>query len=51
MSDFDRFIPWKRRKCKYCGYPLAEKYKFVATASGREKKIYCCNICCGLYRH
>lgn len=43
--DMDRFVPWKRRVCEHCGYPLSEKQIIGFTASGKTKPIYCCNIC------
>jgi len=43
--DMDRFVPWKRRVCEYCGYPLSEKVMDKMTASGRKRKSYCCSIC------
>lgn len=44
-KEWDRFIPWRRRKCKHCGYPLSEKYMYETTASLKKKKVYCCNVC------
>lgn len=50
MGNFDRFIPWRKRKCCYCGNPLSEKVKYTIGANGKRKKIYCCNICYGLHQ-
>lgn len=43
-KEWDRFIPWKKRRCIHCKYPLSEKMRWVETTTGIKKE-YCCNIC------
>ena len=43
--QLERFVPWEKRVCEYCLYPLSEKFRFTKNASGKIKNIYCCNIC------
>ena len=43
--QLERYIPWNRRSCKYCLYPLSEKYMLVYDEKGRERNSYCCNVC------
>lgn len=43
--QLERFVPWKRRVCEYCKYPLSEKVREKTLPSGKKKQVYCCNLC------
>ena len=43
--QLERFVPWKKRVCEHCRYPLSEKFRFRKDSRGKIKKSYCCNIC------
>lgn len=44
-KEWERFIPWLKRECCHCLYPLSEHVRYTTASNGKRKKEYCCDIC------